>query len=149
VDAERERISLGIKQLDRDPFSSFLAEHSKGSIVVGEVSEVDARGAVINLAEGVEGHIRASELDRERVEDARTVLKVGDKLEAKFVGVDRKKRTISLSVKAKDSDEEAAAVEEYSASVAGVGATLGDILKAQMGSGEPEEGDGTQDADEP
>ena len=99
------------------------------------------------LGEGVEGHIRASELDRERIEDARTVLKVGDKLEAKFVGVDRKKRTISLSVKAKDSDEEAAAVEEYSSSVAGVGATLGDIMKAQMETGEEEDGDGVQDDD--
>ncbi len=156
VDAERERISLGVKQLDQDPFSSFLAEHSKGSIVVGEISEVDARGAVVMLGEGVEGHIRASELDRERVEDARTVLKVGDKLEAKFVGVDRKKRTISLSVKAKDSDEEAAAVEEYSSSVAGVGATLGDIMKAQMETSEGEDqmetsegedGDGAQDDD--
>jgi small subunit ribosomal protein S1 len=143
VDAERERISLGVKQLDSDPFSSFLAENAKGSIVVGEISEVDARGAVVTLAEGVEGHIRVSELDRERVEDARTVLKVGEQLEAKFVGVDRKKRTISLSVKAKDSDEEAAAVEEYSTSVAGVGATLGDILKAQMGSSEEGDGDGT------
>jgi small subunit ribosomal protein S1 len=147
VDAERERISLGVKQLDQDPFSSFLAEHSKGSIVVGEISEVDARGAVVMLGEGVEGHIRASELDRERVEDARTVLKVGDKLEAKFVGVDRKKRTISLSVKAKDSDEEAAAVEEYSSSVAGVGGTLGDIMKAQMETSEGEGGDGAQDDD--
>ena len=147
VDAERERISLGVKQLDQDPFSSFLAEHSKGSIVVGEISEVDAHGAVVMLGEGVEGHIRASELDRERVEDARTVLKVGDKLEAKFVGVDRKKRTISLSVKAKDSDEEAAAVEEYSSSVAGVGATLGDIMKAQMETSEGEDGDGAQDDD--
>ena len=142
VDAERERISLGIKQLDSDPFSAFLAEHSKGSIVVGEISEVDARGAVVALADGVEGHIRVSELDRDRVDDARTVLKVGDKLEAKFVGVDRKKRTISLSVKAKDSDEEAAAMEEYSSTVAGVGATLGDIMKAQMESSETEDEDG-------
>jgi small subunit ribosomal protein S1 len=150
VDAERERISLGVKQLDQDPFSSFLSEHSKGSIVVGEISEVDARGAVVMLGDGVEGHIRASELDRERVEDARTVLKVGDKLEAKFVGVDRKKRTISLSVKAKDSDEEAAAVEEYSSSVAGVGATLGDIMKAQMETSDGDDGDdgdGAQDDD--
>jgi small subunit ribosomal protein S1 len=143
VDAERERISLGVKQLDQDPFSSFLSEHSKGSIVVGEISEVDSRGAVVMLGDGVEGHIRASELDRERVEDARTVLKVGDKLEAKFVGVDRKKRTISLSVKAKDSDEEAAVVEEYSSSVAGVGATLGDIMKAQMETSDGDDGDGT------
>jgi small subunit ribosomal protein S1 len=143
VDAERERISLGIKQLDSDPFSAFLAENSKGTIVVGKISEVDARGAVVMLGDGVEGHIRVSELDRDRVEDARTVLKVGDSLEAKFVGVDRKKRTISLSVKAKDSDEEAAAMEEYSSSVAGVGATLGDIMKAQMESSEGEDGDGT------
>ena len=136
VDAERERISLGVKQLDKDPFSSFLAEHPKGSIVVGEVTEVDAKGAVVALSEGVEGHIRASELARDRVEDARTMLKPGDRIEAKFVGVDRKKRTISLSVKAKESDEEAAAVQEYTATAAGTGATLGDIMKEQMDSQE-------------
>ncbi|MDX1430828.1 MAG: 30S ribosomal protein S1 [Gammaproteobacteria bacterium] len=139
VDAERERISLGVKQLDKDPFSSFLAEHPKGSIVVGEVAEVDAKGAVISLGEGVEGHIRASELARDRVDDARTVLKAGDRLEAKFIGVDRKKRTISLSVKAKESDEEAAAVQEYTATTAGTGATLGDIMKEQMDSQDAED----------
>ncbi len=95
----------------------------------------------MTLADSVEGHIRASELGRDRVDDARTAVKVGDEIEAKFVGVDRKKRTISLSVRAKDSDEEAAAVEEYSASVAGVGATLGDIMKAQLGSNDGEDGD--------
>jgi len=132
VDAERERISLGIKQLDKDPFSQFLAEHPKGSVVRGEVAEVDAKGAVVQLGEGVEGHIRASELARERVDDARTFIKPGDTIEAKFVGVDRKKRTLSLSVKAKESDEEAAAVQEYSATSGGTGATLGDIIKEQM-----------------
>jgi small subunit ribosomal protein S1 len=134
VDAERERISLGIKQLDKDPFSNFLAQYQKGSIVIGEVVEVDARGATVNLGEGIEGYLRASELARDRIEDARTVLKPGDKVEAKFVGVDRKKRAISLSIKAKESDEETAAVQEYASSPSGTGATLGDILKEQMDS---------------
>ena len=132
VDAERERISLGIKQLDKDPFSAFLAQHPKGSVVQGTVLEVDAKGAVIELLGGVEGHVRASELARDRVEDARTVLKAGDEIEAKFVGLDRKRRAVSLSVKAKESDEEAAAVQEYRSSATGTGATLGDLLKEQM-----------------
>ncbi len=134
VDAERERISLGVKQLDKDPFSAFLATYPKGSIVEGEVAEVDAKGAVIQLMDGVEGNLRASELSRDRVEDARTVLKVGERIEAKFIGVDRKKRTISLSVKAKESDEEAAAVEEYTSASASGGTSLGDIIKEQMDS---------------
>ena len=132
VDAERERISLGIKQLDKDPFSAFLAQHPKGSVVQGTVLEVDARGAVVELMGGVEGHVRASELARDRVEDARTVLKAGDEIEAKFVGLDRKRRAVSLSVKAKESDEEAAAVQEYRSSATGTGTTLGDLLKEQM-----------------
>ncbi|HSS65147.1 MAG TPA: 30S ribosomal protein S1 [Gammaproteobacteria bacterium] len=134
VDAERERISLGVKQLDKDPFSAFLATYPKGSIVEGEVAEVDAKGAVIQLMDGVEGNLRASELSRDRVEDARTVLKVGERIEAKFIGVDRKKRTISLSVKAKESDEEAAAVEEYTSASGTGGTSLGDIIKEQMDS---------------
>jgi small subunit ribosomal protein S1 len=134
VDAERERISLGVKQLDKDPFSAFLATYPKGSIVEGEVAEVDAKGAVLQLMDGVEGNLRASELSRDRVEDARTVLKVGERIEAKFIGVDRKKRTISLSVKAKESDEEAAAVEEYTSASASGGTSLGDIIKEQMDS---------------
>ena len=132
VDAERERISLGIKQLDKDPFSAFLAHHSKGSVVQGTVVEVDAKGAVVELMGGVEGHIRASELARDRVEDARTVLKAGDEVEAKFIGLDRKRRAVSLSVKAKESDEEAAAVQEYRSATTGTGATLGDLLKEHM-----------------
>ena len=132
VDPERERISLGIKQLDKDPFSSFLALNEKGSVVKGVVTEVDAKGAAVQLADGVEGYLRASELSRDRVEDARMVLKAGDEIEAKFIGVDRKSRTISLSVKAKDVEEEQAAIAGYSRE-GQRGATLGDLLKEQMG----------------
>ncbi|MCF6355694.1 MAG: 30S ribosomal protein S1 [Candidatus Polarisedimenticolaceae bacterium] len=133
VDPERERISLGVKHLDKDPFSSYVGANAKGSIVQGVVKEVDAKGAVITLAEGIEGYLRASELSRDRVEDARSVLKEGEEIEAKFLGVDRKNRTISLSIKAKDVDEETSAIKGY-ASVAKAGkATLGDLLKEQMG----------------
>ena len=131
VDPERERISLGVKQLDKDPFSSFLAVNEKGSIVTGTVKEVDAKGAVIELMDGVEGYLRASELSRDRVEDARSVLNEGDEVEAKFTGVDRKNRTISLSVKAKDEDEEKQVIAGYTGE-ANSGATLGDLLKEQM-----------------
>ena len=132
IDPERERISLGVKQLDQDPFSSYVAEHAKGSIVKGTVKEVDAKGAVVELAENVDGHLRASELSSDRVEDARTVLNVGDTVEAKFIGVDRKSRTIMLSIKAKDNDEEAEAIQEYSRGTTGGATTLGDLLKEQM-----------------
>ncbi len=132
VDPERERISLGIKQLDKDPFSSYVGAHAKGSVVKGMVKEVDAKGAVVTLDEGVEGYLRASELSRDRVEDARSLLKEGDEVEAKFVGVDRKNRTISLSVKAKDADEEAAAIKGYAREAASSTTTLGDLLKEQM-----------------
>jgi small subunit ribosomal protein S1 len=132
VDPERERISLGVKQLDRDPFSSFVAIHEKGSFVTGTVTEVDAKGATIALGEGVEGYLRASEISRDRVEDARSVLKVGDEVEAKFMGVDRKNRTISLSIKAKDQDEEQAAIKGYSREAAAGATTLGDLLREQM-----------------
>ena len=113
IDPERERISLGIKQLAKDPFSAYIADNPKGTIVRGVVKEVDARGAVIDLGNGVEGQLRASELGRDRVEDARAVLKVGEEVEAKFTGVDRKSRTISLSIKAKEAHEEAEAVQSY------------------------------------
>jgi small subunit ribosomal protein S1 len=132
VDPERERISLGIKQLDKDPFSSYVAEHPKGSIVKGVVKEVDAKAAVIELAEGVEGSLRASELARDRVGDVRTVLKVGEEIEAKFVGVDGKRRIITLSIKAKEAAEEAQALQEYSKSDSAT-TSLGDIMKEQMG----------------
>ncbi|MBL3588511.1 MAG: 30S ribosomal protein S1 [gamma proteobacterium endosymbiont of Lamellibrachia anaximandri] len=132
VDPERERISLGIKQLAKDPFSAFVAANTKGSLVNGVVAEVDPRGAVITLADGVEGYLRASELSRDRVEDARSVLKEGDKIEAKFLGVDRKNRTLSLSIKAKDADEETAAIKGYARDAATSAPTLGDLLKEQM-----------------
>ncbi len=131
IDPERERISLGIKQMEQDPFSNFVAANQKGSIVRGTVREVDAKGAVIDLADSVEGYLRASELSRDRVEDARTLLKEGEEIEAKFIGVDRKNRTINLSIKAKDNDEEHEAVQDYKRS-APVNPTLGDLLKEQM-----------------
>ena len=138
VDPERERISLGVKQLEKDPYSNFVAEHSKGSIVKGVVKEVDAKAAIIDLGEGVEGTLRASELSRDRIEDARTILSVGDEIEAKFIGVDRKNRTISLSVKAKDSDDEAAMLQDYGADSAEATTNLGDVLKRQLGGDEKE-----------
>jgi len=132
VDAERERISLGIKQLEKDPFSNFSADNAKGSIVKGVIKEVDAKAAIVDLGDGVEGTLRASELARDRVEDARTVLSVGQEIEAKYIGMDRKTRTIALSIKAKDSDEEAAAIADYSKSSTGGSAKLGDVLKEQL-----------------
>ena len=132
VDPERERISLGIKQLDQDPVSSYIGEHPKGSIVTGKVMEVTAKGAVIDLAEGVEGYLRASELSRERVEDARTVLSAGDEVEVRVIGFDRKNRTINLSIKAKEAAEEAEAIRDYSRSAGEATTSLGDLLKEQM-----------------
>jgi small subunit ribosomal protein S1 len=136
IDPERERISLGIKQLAKDPFSAYIADNPKGTIVKGVVKEVDARGAVIDLGNGIEGQLRASELGRDRVEDARAVLKVGDQVEAKFTGVDRKSRTISLSIKAKEAHDEAEAVQSYRSEAAPSGTSLGELLKEQIGSGE-------------
>ncbi|MGB5735845.1 MAG: 30S ribosomal protein S1 [Thiohalocapsa sp.] len=132
VDPERERISLGVKQLDKDPFSSFVALNEKGSIVNGTILDVDPKGATIDLGEGVEGYLRASEISRDRVEDARAVLKQGEAVEAKFMGVDRKNRTISLSIKAKDFADEQAAIKGYAREAQAGTATLGDILKQQM-----------------
>ncbi len=134
IDAERERISLGIKQLDKDPFSSWLAEHPKNSVVKGTVTEVDARGAVVDLGDGVTGTLRASELARGRVEDARTMIKVGDEVEAKFTNVDRKNRSVALSIKAKEAHEEAEALSSYKSDTAATptGTTLGELLKEKM-----------------
>jgi small subunit ribosomal protein S1 len=131
IDPERERISLGIKQLAKDPFSAYIAEHPKGSIVKGTVREVDAKGAIIDLGNGVDGQLRASELSRDRVEDARTLLKVGEEVEAKFTGVDRKGRSISLSIKAKDIHEEQEAMQNYRTD-SPTGTSLGDLLKEQI-----------------
>ena len=137
IDAERERISLGIKQLEKDPFSGWLAAHPKNTIVTGTVTEVDARGAIVDLGDGVFGSLRASELARGRVEDARTMIKVGEEVEAKFTNVDRKNRTIALSIKAKEVHEEQEAVSSYKSdsSAAPVGTTLGELLKAKMSGG--------------
>jgi small subunit ribosomal protein S1 len=134
IEPERERISLGVKQLDRDPLSLFLADHPKGSIIKGIVKEVDAKMATIELEDGVMGQLRASEISRDRVEDARTALKVGDEIEARFTGVDRKSRVLSLSIKAKEAHEEQQAIKEYKSesSQSSSSATLGDLLKEQM-----------------
>ena len=110
VDAERERISLGVKQLAEDPFNNWVALNKKGAIVNGKVTAVDAKGATVELADGVEGYLRASEASRDRIEDATLVLSVGDDVEAKFTGVDRKNRAISLSVRAKDEADEKDAI---------------------------------------
>ena len=128
VDSERERISLGIKQLEQDPFQNFLAKHEKGSLVKGTIKEVDAKGAVVSLADYVEGYIRASEIQRDRVEDARTLLKEGDSVEAKFVGVDKKSKSISLSIKAKDQEEETNTIKDHSQQSSG-SPTFADIFK--------------------
>ncbi len=137
IDAERERISLGIKQLDKDPFSAWLAEHPKNTVVKGTVTEVEARSATVDLGDGVIGTLRASELARGRVEDARTIIKVGDEVEAKFTNVDRKNRTVALSIKAKEVHEEAEALSSYKSETAAgsSGTTLGELLKEKMSGG--------------
>ncbi|CUA82600.1 30S ribosomal protein S1 [Pseudidiomarina woesei] len=111
VDAERERISLGIKQLEEDPFNNYLAANKKGAIVKGKVIEVDAKGAKVELADSVEGYVRVADISRDRIEDATTELSVGDEIEARFMGVDRKNRTLSLSIRAKDEVEEKEAID--------------------------------------
>jgi small subunit ribosomal protein S1 len=137
IDPERERISLGIKQLENDPFSSYVAQHGKGAVVKGVVTSVEAKGAVIKLSDDVEGYLRASELARDRVEDARSLLKDGDEIEAKITAIDRKNRKLSLSVKAKDLEEETEAVQEYSRKAAsGTSSTLADKLKEKLGTPE-------------
>jgi len=137
IDSERERISLGIKQLDKDPFSAWLAEHPKNSIVKGTVTEVDARGATVDLGEGVIGSLRSSEMARGRVEDARMLIKVGEEVEAKFTNVDRKNRSIALSIKAKEAHDEEEAISSYKsdAGAAPAGTTLGELLKEKMSGG--------------
>ena len=133
IDPERERISLGIKQLEDDPFNSFVGINDKGSIVTGKVVEVDAKGAVIELAEDVQGTLKASEISRDKIEDARNVLKVGDAVEAKIINVDRKNRVIGLSVKSKDVQDEKEAIKALKEeSEAAPATTIGDLIKAQM-----------------
>jgi small subunit ribosomal protein S1 len=136
IDSARERISLGIKQVQQDPLTQFMAENTKGSIVSGTVKAVEARGAQIELAGGVEAYIKANDLSRERVDDATKVLKVGDTLEARFIGVDRKSRIVTLSVREKEIQEEAEVVAEYSRNASTGKTSLGDLLKDQLGGGD-------------
>ncbi|MBD9537245.1 30S ribosomal protein S1 [Stenotrophomonas sp. ATCM1_4] len=131
VDPERERISLGVKQLEQDPFGQYMAANPKGSKVEGVVKEVDAKGATIELADGIEGYVSARDVANERVDDATQFLKVGDKVEAKFVGMDRKGRTLQLSIKAKDDAEMREVLEEYQSSSGGT-TQLGALLRAQL-----------------
>ena len=137
VDPERERISLGIKQLESDPFSEYVQENDKGAIVKGIVKEVDAKGAIITLADDIEATLKASEISRDRVEDARNVLKEGEEVEAKIISVDRKSRVIQLSIKSKDVEDEKEAIQSLrdkpELRIARCWpTTLGDLLRAQM-----------------
>ncbi|WP_269914610.1 30S ribosomal protein S1 [Acinetobacter sp. HY1485] len=135
VDAEGNRISLGIKQLNNDPFNDFLATNERGALVKGTVTAVDARGATVKLADEVEAQLKASEINRDRVEDATKFLEVGQEIEAKIINVDRKSRSINLSVKAKDEAEEREAVanlRQTSTSQENGPKTIGDLIKAQM-----------------
>ena len=134
VDAERERISLGVKQMENDPFNAYVADNKKGTLVNGTVTAVDAKGATVELEDGVEGYIRASEVARDRVEDASLILSVGDSVEAKFTGVDRKNRVINLSIKAKDEAEEQEAMASLNkADDASFGNAMADAFKAAKG----------------
>ncbi len=134
IDVEKERISLGVKQLDGDPFTSFVATHDKSSMVTGPVKSVDARGAVIDLGDDVEGYLRVSEFSRERTEDMTQHLKVGDVVEAMIINVDRKTRSINLSIKAKDQAEQSSAIQKLASESAGNAGTtsLGALLKAKL-----------------
>ncbi|MDH3688868.1 MAG: 30S ribosomal protein S1 [Gammaproteobacteria bacterium] len=132
VDPERERISLGIKQASADPFTTYVAAHGKGSVVEGEVTSVDGKGAEVDLDSGVEGYLRASELSRDHVEDASSLLNAGDKVQAKITSIDRKNRRISLSVKAMEVEKEGEVIQEYSRKAASGTTTLGDKLKEQL-----------------
>ncbi|MGA0382204.1 MAG: 30S ribosomal protein S1 [Arenicellales bacterium] len=131
VDPERERISLGVKQAQEDPFSAFAGGHAKGTTVKGSVTSVDAKGAVVDLGDGVEGYLRATELSRDYVEDARSVLSVGAEVEAKVTSIDRKTRRITLSIKALDAEIEDQTVQQYSGQ-ATVRTSLGDKLKEEL-----------------
>jgi small subunit ribosomal protein S1 len=135
IDAERERISLGIKQIEKDPFSAYLAQHEKGSIVKGTVLKVEPQGITVNLAAGVEGYIRTSELSRDPVDDIpkKAAMREGQEIEAMFMAVDRKKRIITLSIKAREHKEEETALEAYGAAGTAAATTkLGDLLRPQL-----------------
>ncbi len=132
IDMEKERISLGIKQLEGDPFNNYVASSDKGAIVKGTVKSMDAKGATIQLADDVEGYLRATEVSRDRVEDIRTVLKDGEEVEAMIINVDRKNRSINLSIKAKDAGEEKAAISQLTSDASAGTTNLGALLKAKL-----------------
>ncbi|HKT42607.1 MAG TPA: 30S ribosomal protein S1, partial [Rhodanobacteraceae bacterium] len=137
VDPERERISLGIKQLEQDPFGQFMAANPRGAILNGTVKEVDAKGAVIELADGIEGYLSARDFSKDRIDDLSQHLKVGEQVEAKFTGMDRKGRMLALSIRAKDEDEMAETLSEYQNQHAERGTTkLGALLKEQLNKSE-------------
>ncbi len=138
IDAERERISLGLKQLEGDNFTSFVEEFTKGAIVKGKVTAVDAKSVTVQLGEDVFGTIRASDLSDEKVDDATTIVKEGEEIEAKVMNVDRKNRTVSLSVKAKAAQDQAEVIKKYSRS-SEVSTTLGDLLKEKMANKDSEQ----------
>jgi small subunit ribosomal protein S1 len=131
IDADRERISLGLKQLEGDNFGSFAEEFTKGAIVKGKITAVDAKTVTVELAEDVIGIIRVSDLSEEKVDDATTVVKEGDEIEAKIINIDKKNRSIILSVKAKDAEDQAEVIKKYSKSAEPT-TTLGDLLKEKM-----------------
>ncbi|MBT1449604.1 30S ribosomal protein S1 [Glaciecola sp. XM2] len=135
VDPERERISLGVKQIEEDPFNKYLTDNKKGAIVNGEIIEADAKGVTVKLGEEVEGYIRIGDLARDRVEDANDVVKVGDTIEAKFMGVDRKNRIVNLSVKAKDQADEKEAIDSVNkqGEDAGFANAMAEAFKAAKG----------------
>jgi small subunit ribosomal protein S1 len=142
IDVERERISLGIKQMEGDPFTNFVATNEKNGIIPGTVKSVDAKGAVVSLGDDIEGYLRASEFSRDRIDDLRTVLKEGDSIETMIINVDRKTRSINLSVKAKDMADESQAMKslrtENAASAAG-STNLGALLRAKLDKSNPQE----------
>jgi len=142
IDVERERISLGVKQLEGDPFTNFIAGYDKNSLVTGTVKSVDAKGAVVTLNQDIEAYLRASEFSRDRIEDLRTALKEGDSVQAMIINIDRKSRAINLSVKAKDMAEETDMMKslrtEQAASAAG-STNLGALLRAKLDNRNPQQ----------
>ena len=133
IDTDKERISLGIKQLEGDPFNNFVATFDKGAVVPGTIKSVEAKGAVVTLSVDVEGYLRASEISSGRVEDATTVLNAGENIEAMIVNIDRKTRSIQLSIKARDNAETAETIQRMSDASASSGTTnLGALLKAKL-----------------
>ncbi len=133
VDAVKERISLGIKQLESDPFTNFVEGTKKGAIVKGKAVEVDAKGVKVELADGVEGYVRAAEATRDRVEDITTVISVGDEIDAKYTGVDRKARIVNLSIRAKDEAEESAALAQVNKQEEAISSAMAEAFKAAKG----------------